>query len=114
MKLEVGQIVKGNSRAGLAQGDVGVVVAVDLKPPRNIKVKFVKRGYWLITPQELCQPLEHDLVIISDDFIKHALNNNVNQPSREELILLLEEALNHIQDNNLNNRITDVLVKSRL
>jgi len=113
MKLEVGQIVKGNSRAGLAQGDVGVVVAVDLKPPRNIKVKFVKRGYWLITPQELCQPLEHDLVIISDDFIKHALNNNVNQPSREELILLLEESLNYIDDDNLNNRITMVLAKSK-
>ena len=113
MKLEVGQIVKGNSRAGLVQGDVGVVVAVDLKPPRNIKVKFVKRGYWLITPQELCQPLEHDLVIISDDFIKHALNNNVNQPSREELILLLEESLNYIDDDNLNNRITMVLAKSK-
>lgn len=113
MKLEVGQIVKGNSWAGLAQGDVGVVVAVDLKPPRNIKVKFVKRGYWLITPQELCQPLEHDLVIISDDFIKHALNNNVNQPSREELILLLEESLNYIDDDNLNNRITMVLAKSK-
>lgn len=113
MKLEVGQIVKGNSRAGLARGDVGVVVAVDLKPPRNIKVKFVKRGYWLITPQELCQPLEHDLVIISDDFIKHALNNNVNQPSREELILLLEESLNYIDDDNLNNRITMVLAKSK-
>ncbi|MFQ1007653.1 hypothetical protein ACFX2S_05650 [Gilliamella apicola] len=114
MKLEVGQIVKGNSRAGLAQGDVGVVVAVDLKPPRNIKVKFVKRGYWLITPQELCQPLEHDLVIISDDFIKHALNNNVKPPSREYLISLLEESLIHIEDDNLTNRINDVLSKSRI
>lgn len=114
MKLEIGQFVKGNSKSGLARGDIGVIVAIDLNPPRNIKVKFLKLGYWLITRQELCIPLEHELSKISNDFVEQALNNNVNKPSREELILLLEEALNHIQDDNLNNRITDVLVKSRL
>ena len=57
---------------------------------------------------------QHEYSKISNDFVEQALNNNVNKPSREELLLLLEQALNHIQDNNLNNRITDVLVKSRL
>jgi hypothetical protein len=111
MELEMGKIVKGNARSGLVKGDIGVVVAVDLNPPRNIKVKFVNRGYWLICPHELCEPLEHDNAIISDKFINDALKNTTVKPSRTELIELLGEALNHIDDNDLNKRINDAIEK---
>lgn len=112
MTLEVGKIVKGNAWSGLVKGDIGVVVSLNLNPPRNVKVKFVNRGHWLICPAELCEPLEHDKAIISDLFIKEALKNTTVKPSRAELIELLCEALNYIDNNELSKRINNVITNS--